>query len=160
MAYAKSTTVDPSTTKGDIERTLRRYGATSFVSGWDADSNLAMIGFSVEGRQVRFVMPMPNPDDREFTHTPERGTPRSKAQATKEFEQAIRSRWRSLYLVIKAKLEAVDTGLVTFESEFAMHMLLPGGGTVADHVLPEIERAYRTGTVRPMLALGPGEDRP
>lgn len=156
MTYARTTTVDESKTKEDIERVLRRYGATSFVSGWDADR--AMIGFTVRGRQVRFVMPMPDRQAREFTHTPERKTPRTKAAADKEFEQAVKSRWRSLYLVIKAKLEAVETGLVTFEEEFAMHTVLPSGRTVAEHVLPEIEQAYLTGVVRPMLALGPGDE--
>jgi hypothetical protein len=32
-----------------------------------------MVGFQIHDRHVRFVLPMPDPADREFTHTPVRG---------------------------------------------------------------------------------------
>jgi hypothetical protein len=53
--------------------------------------------------------------------------------------------------MIKAKLEAVATGIVTFEEEFAPHMVLPGGRLVAEFLLPAIEQAYATGEVPPLL---------
>ena len=34
------------------------------------------------------------------------------------WEQACRQRWRALALVIKAKLEAIDAEISTFEEEF------------------------------------------
>ena len=55
---------------------------------------------------------------------------------------------------IKAKLEAVASGIVTFEDEFATHMVLPDGHTVRDHLMPAIEQAYATGRVSPILAIG------
>ena len=42
-------------------------------------------------------------------------------------------------MVIKAKLEAVESGIVTFEQEFLAHLVLPDGATVGDRVLPELE---------------------
>ena len=54
----------------------------------------------------------------------------------------MRQRWRALALVIKAKLEAVEAGIVTFEEEFAMHMVLPNGQTVGEWVVPQINQAY------------------
>lgn len=148
--YAAGTEVSSSRSRDEIERTLTRYGAVQFIYGWDADR--AVIGFAVHERQVRFLLPMPNPHSSEFSRTPT-GRVRASAEITKAYEQAVKQRWRALALVIKAKLEAVAAGIVTFEDEFAMHMILPDGRTVRDHVLPAIEDAYATGTVRPFLAI-------
>lgn len=152
--YASSTGVSSDKSRAEIERTLSRYGASTFAYGWDAGA--AMIAFTANDRQIRFVLPMPDRNSREFTHTPERRTPRSTAAADAAYEQAVRQRWRALALVIKAKLEAVEAEIVTFEAEFAMHMVLPDGRPVSAHVLPAIEQAYATGVVQPLLQLGAG----
>ena len=150
--YASSTDVTSDRSRAEIERTLVRYGATQFAYGWSGEQ--AMLGFVTNGRQVRFVLPMPDRASREFTHTPSRGYKRSESEIAKAYEQAIKQRWRALALVIKAKLEAVEAGIVSFEDEFAMHMVLPDGSTVSQHVTQAVEQAYLTGTVPPMLALG------
>lgn len=150
--YAAGTEVSSSRSRDEIERTLSRYGATQFIYGWD--QTRVVIGFAVNDRQVRFLLPMPDRADREFTHTPGQGRVRAEPEARRAYEQAVKQRWRALALVIKAKLEAVAADIVTFEDEFAMHMILPDGRTVRDHVLPAIEDAYATGTVRPFLAIG------
>lgn len=149
--YAESTSVSSDKSRAEIERTLSRYGASSFMYGWDQDK--AMVGFIAGGRQVRFILPMPNRQDREFTHTPSKGLRRSDTQAAEAYDQAVRQRWRALSLVIKAKLEAVEAGIVTFDEEFAMHFLLPNGQTVGQWVAPQIEQVYAVGT---MPALLPG----
>ena len=149
--YAASTEVSSGRSRDEIERTLARYGADQFMYGWDADR--AVIGFAVHGRQIRFVLPMPDREDPEFTMTPTRMR-RTTPAANKAYDQAVKQRWRALALVIKAKLEAVMAEIVTFEDEFGMHMILPDGRAVRDHVLPAIEQAYETGTMRPLLAIG------
>ena len=68
----------------------------------------------------------------------------------------MRQKWRALALIVKAKLEAVESGIVTFEEEFAMHMILPDGRRVAEHVMPAIEQSYASGNVPPMLAITAG----
>lgn len=147
--FAAETSVSVEKSRAEIERTLDRYGATSFMYGWDPGR--AAIGFVVRGRQIRFLLPMPDKNEREFTHTPERGTPRSESQAYAAWEQACRQRWRALALVIKAKLEAVETGIVSFETEFAMFMVLPSGRTVGEELLPNLDRALDTGEVPEFL---------
>ena len=69
-----------------------------------------------------------------------------------KWEQACRQRWRALALVIKAKLEAVESGITTFEDEFLAHIVMPDGQTVATHIKPRIAEAYEGGR---MLALMP-----
>lgn len=153
--YASATSVSSEKSRGEIERTLTRYGAASFAYGWDAGA--AMIAFSANERQIRFHLPMPDRTSREFTHTPAKGIRRTAAEAEKAWEQGVRQRWRALALVIKAKLEAVEAGIVTFEDEFAMHMILPDGRPVSTHVLPAIAQAYETGTVRPLIQIESGD---
>ena len=150
--YAAQTGVSSEASRGEIERTLTRYGATSFAYAWEASR--AMVGFTANGRQMRFVLPMPDRADREFTHTPARGNRRTETEAAKAHEQAVKQRWRALALVIKAKLEAVEAGIVSFDAEFGMHMVMPDGRTAAEHVLPAIEQAYLTGRVQPLLQIG------
>ncbi|MGG5257489.1 hypothetical protein [Phycicoccus avicenniae] len=141
--YASDTSVSSEKSRNEIERTLARYGASSFMYGWE--DRYAVVGFVVDYRRVRFTLPMPDRNAREFTHTPSRGNRRSDAQIAAAYEQAVRQRWRALALVVKAKLEAVEAGIVTFDQEFGMHFLLPSGKTVADEVLPAMVEAYRLG---------------
>ena len=148
--YASQTTVTSAKSRDEIERTLVRYGATQFAYGWQGDK--AVIGFTMEQRQMRFHLPLPDATDREFTQTPT-GRRRSAAESLKAHAQAERQRWRALLLIVKAKLEAVESGIVTFEEEFAMHMVLPDNRRVSDHVVPMIEQAYVTGQVPSMLQI-------
>ena len=66
--YAQSTDVSSDRSRAEIERTLARYGATTFTYGWSGDR--AAIGFVMDGRQIRFVLPLPDRTDNEFTLTP------------------------------------------------------------------------------------------
>ena len=154
--YAENTTVTSEKSRAEIERTLSRYGADQFMYGWEAER--AIIGFRMTDRQVRFVLDLPDRDAKEFTHTPSRGTRRTAGQAEGEWEKACRQRWRALALVVKAKLEAVDSGITEFEDEFGMHIVLPDGRTVSQVVRPEIEQAYASGQMPAgLLAIGPGD---
>lgn len=151
--YAENTTVSSEQSRGEIERTLARYGADQFMYGWDSDR--AVIGFRCQDRHVRFTLTMPARDAREFTHH-SRG-PRTPDAAAKLWEQACRQRWRALALVVKAKLEAVAAGISEFETEFLGHILLPNGETTAEWIRPQLAHAYDTGAMPTSLpALGPG----
>jgi hypothetical protein len=55
---------------------------------------------------------------------------------------------------VKAKLEAVESGIVTFEQEFFAHIMLPGGVTVYEQAAPALEAAYATGQPAPLLQIG------
>ncbi|AVO21643.1 hypothetical protein HWC44_gp042 [Mycobacterium phage ThetaBob] len=146
--YAANTDVSSDRSRAEIERTLNRYGARQFMYGWDEDQ--AIVGFVIHNRQVRFILPMPNRQDREFTKTPT-GRSRAATQIAQAYEQAVRQRWRSLALVIKAKLEAVESGIVSFDAEFLAHLVLPNGHTVGDSVMPAVAEAYATGHTPALL---------
>lgn len=147
--FAETTTVTSEKSRAEIEKILTRYGASGFMYGWQ--STHALLAFEMAGRRVKFALPLPDRKDREFTHTPNRGTKRSDSQAEAAYEQAVRQKWRALALVIKAKLEAVESGITEFEEEFLAHIVLPNGNTVGQFMLPQVESAYDTGDMPPML---------
>lgn len=151
MAYAEKTSVSVSKTKADIEDLIQKAGAGQFISGYK--ENMAVIGFSLANRQIRFVLPLPDKQEQKFWFTPERRTKRSEKQAYEAWEQACRSRWRALYLIIKAKLEAVDSGISTIEREFFYDIVLPDGKTVGEFMAPQIETVYKTGEMPPLLPM-------
>ena len=151
MRYASKTQVSSEKSKAEIERTLTRYGATEFLYGTKPE--WAVVAFKMAGRQIRFKMPMPQRGSAEFTEY-KRGHytyDRTSDAADKLYEQAIRQKWRALALVIKAKLEAVESGITEFEDEFLAHIVLPNGQTMGEFAKPQIEHAYSTGKMPPLL---------
>lgn len=151
MAYAEKTTVSVSRTKADIEELIQTHGADQFVSGFK--ENIAVIGFAMAGRQIRFILPLPDKQAKEYWYTPGRNQRRTDEAAHTAWEQACRSRWRALYLIVKAKLEAVDAGISTVEREFLYDIVLPDGRTAGEWMAPQIETAYETGKMPPLLPL-------
>lgn len=147
--YARDTQVSSAQSRMEIEHTLERYGADQFFYGHDRDR--AMVGFRMRDRQVKFLLPMPERDAREFTHTPAKGQLRSPEAQHQEWEKACRQRWRALALVIKAKLEAVESGITEFDDEFMAHIVLPDGQTFGQWAKPQIESAYASGDMPPLL---------
>ena len=123
--FAKYTKVPAERSRAEIEHTLERYGATGFMYGTTAGQ--AMVMFEAADRRIKFVVDLP------------------------EDAQKTRQRWRALLLVIKAKLESVETGIVTFDDAFMPHIVMPDGKTVGEHMRPQIEQAYETGTMPPLL---------
>lgn len=147
MAYAERTSVSVENSKADIERVLSKYGADQFMSGWQ--EGMAMVAFRMNGRHVRFLLPMPGQNEHRFTHH-SRGE-RTTSAALKEWEQACRQRWRALLLVVKAKLEACEAGITEFDDEFMAHIVLPSGETMGDRYKPQIALAYEQGDMPPLL---------
>ena len=149
MQYAKDTSVSSEQSQAEIRKTLTRYGATKFA--YMEEEERAAIMFEISNRRIRFVLPLPNRNDPKFWVTPDRKIKRKPDAAFKEWEQASRQRWRALALAIKAKLEAVESGIATFEEEFLAYVVMPDGQTVGAHVLPKVEEAYLTNQMPPLL---------
>jgi len=149
--YTAHTEVSADRSRSEIERILTRYGATKFMYGWQEEA--AMIAFELSGRQIKFLLPLPRKDDPQFARTPGRRLLRSPEQRVQAWEQATRQRWRALALIIKAKLEAVESGVVSLEEEFLAHTLLPDGRTVGQWLQPQLEHAYQTQRMPSMLPL-------
>lgn len=153
MAYAEGTTVSPENSQLEIAKLIRKYGATSFATGWD--NGRALVEFIAEERRIRFILVLPT-DPAKFA-VMKGGRVRSGPQRLTAMESEVRRLWRALALAIKAKLEVVESGIATFETEFLGNIVMPDGQTVAEHVLPRVEQAYKLGQVgTQLLALESG----
>lgn len=147
--YAADTSVSSEKSRAEIETTLRRYGASAFMYG--TTDERAIVAFEAQGRRIKFELPMPDRKDHAFWRTPGRNIKRTSEQAYAAWEQACRARWRALALCIKAKLEAVASGITEFEAEFLAHIVLPNGQTVGEASRPAIAAAYEGRPMPPML---------
>lgn len=150
--YASKTDVTSDRSRAEIEKTLARYGATHFA--YMTEPGAARIAFQANSRQVRFTIPLPDPDGREFTHH-SRG-PRTASARAAAYEQATRQRWRALSLVVKAKLEAIESGIATFEQEFYAHTVLPTGRTVYEETSAQVAEMVATGMPGRLMIEGGG----
>jgi hypothetical protein len=150
--YAEGTAVTPEKTKADLERLLINHGATEFMSAWgtnpDTGLRAALIQFRLTGRMLRYTVTRPEPERFAFDHNKRR---RKADQIEQRVEAEYWRRWRALFLIIKAKLEVVASGDTTFDREFMADIMLPDGGTVADHMIPQIDQAYLSGTMPALL---------
>jgi hypothetical protein len=135
VRYANKTRVPVGQSKTEIERILQRYGATQFMYG--TDGNQVVICFRYDGRNIKYTMEYPDAHVNDMTQ--------------KQYEQAIRQMWRALVLIIKAKLEAIESGVTTFDQEFLASIMMPDGKTVGEHTLPAVDQAYLTGKMPKML---------
>lgn len=137
--YAQGTTVEVAKTRAEIEKLVKRQGATAFGSLWG--QHASSVFFQCRGRHLRFVVPMP--DEKQFRE------PRKR-------DAEERRLWRCLLLAIKSKFEAVSSGIAVFDEEFLGHIVIPGSDrTVAEHVGPALIEAYERGAARGPLMLPP-----
>ena len=146
MPYAAQTRVPISKTKTDIEDLLSKHGANGF--GYVTEGNRALVAFNMAGRRVQIMLVMPSIDD--YARTP-RNARRTQAAQQSAWEQVCRQRWRALVLIIRAKLETVESGITALESEFLANIVLPDGETVGQRLAPQVDEAYATGRMPPML---------
>lgn len=150
MGYAEGTTVSTSASFAEIERTLKRYGATAFMYG--STDTEAVVMFDAKGLRLKFRLKLPPLAEFRLTET---GRKRTDSSARDAWEAEQRRRWRALLLVIKAKLESVESGIETFEEAFAAQILLPGGQTVGQWLTPQLA-SIGAGQMPPLLSSGAG----
>ena len=143
--YAAKTTVTVEKSKTEIEAVLRRYGADQFMYAWQ--TGMPTMGFRMGGLPIRMILPLPTEEQFRFTQR-NRVTPQEQKAA---YEQAERQLWRAFLLVIKAKLEAVEAGIITIEDEFLANIVLQDNSTIKDNLLPRLQESIASGRFPLML---------
>lgn len=152
--YAEGTTTPVEKTKAEIEKLLADYGAKYFSSGWahpTGEAVKATIQFTANERIVRFMLPLPTALDCQklrFTKSPP-GWARMNDQ--QRIDTETRRRWRCLLIAIKSKLEAVTTGIETFEQAFFAEIVLPNNQTIYESAHKLVAEVYRTGKMEGRL---------
>lgn len=132
--YASQTEVPVERSKRQIELLLQGHGAEAYHTGWDATRDI--IEFGWKGKQIRFVLPRPRAKDHELSPS---GSMRSQSRIEEALRQSDRQRWRALFLVVRAKLEAVEAGIAIFEDEFLAFIVVPGRNqTIGEILQPQL----------------------
>lgn len=157
MAYAENTSVPVEKSRAEIERLLSKHKCTKFMAGVDHEMHRATVQFQAHNRIVKFDIRLPDAKDPKYRRIKGSYLERNAAGVAKVVEQEERTRWRALLLVIKAKLEAVESNIATFEDEFLAHVLLPNQQTVAQYIGPTVAQIYETGRMPPERQLAAGE---
>lgn len=159
MSYAERTSVSVDRSKAELEVLLKRAGAEAFAYAWkdvaiwretarrDVTVRIFQLGFTLKRLPIRVDLPMPGLE--EFAKSPA-GRIRTALQREAAREDEEKRRWRSLVLVVKAKLEAVATGITTIEKEFLADVVV-GGSTVGQEFGGEVCRIVRDGKVPKLL---------
>lgn len=156
--FAENTNVSVEKTKGAIEAIVTQAGADAFASM--SDTGRAAIQFRLRSRILRFTLPLPDKNDPKFSKCGRYNERTRTAEATyAAWEQACRSKWRALFLSIKAKLHSIESGIETFDSAFMAQIVMPSGQTMEEVAVPLIEQAYKSGKMPTMnlLALTDGK---
>lgn len=155
MTYAQKTTVTIERSKAEIEKIVTKAGATRFASYWEENS--VVLAFQLDNRLMRFSLVLPSPDDEQFakartyrSYTRRGATTKGEARQ-KKWEQEIKRLWRALALCIKAKLESVESGIETLDEAFLAQIVLPGGKTVSQTIVPQIASQCSNGKKVPLL---------
>lgn len=145
MAYAADTSVSVEKTEGQIKAMIKKAGAGDFIAMDSAEK--AVIAFRMNDRNIRFNLPLPSRDAPQFAYNG-RHQARTADQRYAAWEQACRSRWRALYLCIKAKLESIESGIETFEDAFLANIQMADGRLTSEIIRPQIAKSYAEGNVQ------------
>jgi len=123
--YAKNTMVSLESSRMELERLLRRAGASKAMIGWD--SKQAYVAFVLNDIPIKQKVTMPPVE--EFGKT-DQNRDRKKDAQFKAWDQACRQRMREFVQLIKAKLIAIHIGVRSIEQEFFADICLPSGQTI------------------------------
>lgn len=121
MAYAERTKTPVGQTRAEIERLLKGAKAVRIVT-MDEPHELVVM-FMLADRLIKITVPFAKAVD----------------------DQTRRARWRALLLTIKAKREAVESGIETVEDAFLAHVVMPDGQTMGEWAKPSLRLAYEKG---------------
>lgn len=148
--FAEGTAVNIDRSRLEIELLVKRFGATEFAYATRENPPCAMIGFRLGNLNVKMLLPYPKREDFALT---ERGKTRTEAAAATAWQEDVKRRWRTLALVLKAKLAAVDDGISTVEREFLSDIVLPDGSTVSQFMAPQLRLAAEQGKMPEVLQI-------
>lgn len=147
--HAEGTKVPIEQSQAELRKLLRAKGCDAIAFYEEGDAR-AVIAFERKGRRVRLTLKYPPLKDYRYYPGTYRSRPSENAIRV-AWEAECRRLWRVLIVLVRGNFEAEDSGLVSFEQVWLAHMLLPGGETVADRVLPALDTAQETGQLPPLL---------
>lgn len=146
MAY-ETTKVPVDKSQAGIRQLLVKHGADQFTFGEGAgDQPWAGVEFAHHGLLVRMRAPL-KVDDAElraaYAKYRQRGAKPESVWRREQLEQEQKRIWRVLHWTMKARLEAVEENVETFEQAFLAHIVDPRTQrTLYERLQPAIEKGW------------------
>ena len=148
--YAQGTSVSAFQSAVEIQQMLRKHGCGNLGS-MDVDGR-TIIMFGLGGLTYRIEAPLPNPSDERWVALGGGGYSRGDFKQS-AYDAECQRLWRSMVLITKAKLVAIQDGVETFEEAFMPYIVVGGGMTLRETLLPQIKEAAALGNIPSQLAL-------
>lgn len=159
---ASTTTTQVTTSKAELEKMLRRYGAAGFSVAHDYAEHRVVISLILPDHpgkgaprvpvklpiNIRFVYDALYGRPMKYDYTISKSVYHATGYEMKKLEQAERVAWRNLVVWVDAALSAATVGLQTITEAFFAHAIANENG---ERMIDVIERAQAD--------LGPGVQR-
>jgi hypothetical protein len=150
MAFAATTSVPVEKSLGEIVTLVKKAGAQRVAQMEDV-GELA-IQFFLNERMLRFRVKLPTLEDMPLHDNANfRYSEIPAATRQKKAEAACRQKARALLLVIKAKLESVESNVESFDEAFLANVVMSDGMTVYERISEPLALEYQSGKPVPML---------
>lgn len=130
--YAEGTTVTVERSRGEISGILATHGVERM--GWQTSPEGDELLFELAGHRFRFQIIKPTWADVERQLREDGRDPSRVYDPDAKVAAEWRRRWRANVLLLKAKLEFIDSGDTTIERELLPYMLTSGGQTLGELV--------------------------
>ncbi len=152
--YAAGTTVTASNTQGEIMGLLGKRGVQKIATFCEPER--FSLAFEHEGIPYRVGLPLPDPDDPEFSEYMQGSVKykRTESAIRERYEKELNRRWRAFGMVIKAKIVAVEEGISTMQAEFIGNAVLSTGRTVSETYAEELGVLAASGQLSALMPPG------
>lgn len=144
MAYAEETKVPLEQSIAEIIGMLRKAGAQRLAQYEEPER--FTVTFELADRLIRFRVPFVL----EYAGPASHGNGRP-VDKRRWIDQRNRQKGRALMLVIKAKLESIESEVETLEEAFLANVVMSDGATLYERVREPIALEYRSGKSIPLL---------
>ena len=141
------TTVRVENSQAELTRELAKYGI--YMVQHTQTDNVFSLAFQVEIEEV----------DRPITVRVDVPYQRKNDEEDKFGFREQRRKYRVLFFYVKGLLVAWDGGLKAFMDIFMAHMVLPGGRTISQDLLPKYQMAIESGELPEVRLITGGEEK-
>lgn len=143
--YAEGTKVTVETSRGEISGILAKHGVERM--GWSTGPSGDQLVFELDGGTYRLNIAKPDLAEVRDAFVAAGGRWDRVLDRPGKVDQEWRRRWRANVLLLKAKLEFIDSGDTTLDRELLPYRVLKGGRTVLEELsaggLPMLEAGAR-----------------
>ncbi len=132
--YAENTKVSVESSRGELSGILTKHGVQR--QGFTSEPHADSMFFELGGQSYRITMTKPTTAELEKRDGRQYVYPHNVDWAGK-VDQEWRRRWRAAVLLLKAKLEFIDSGDTTLDRELMAYRVLADGRTLEEALIED-----------------------